>query len=149
MLPWERADASQTVPLTLSSASKFLLFCSSSVLELLCQKPGLPQRLYYPGTSVLNDVFWGLLDHSQEGLESVHGSFHDPLPAPRFLAYHQMYRWARLLLGPLVYSAGSYCSHKGTFVHGWLPNFCCQQRTQTRYILLSHIAEVTLQVYIF
>lgn len=46
-------------------------------------------------------------------------------------AYYLMQRWARF--DP--YDAGSNSSHKGTLVHGWMPNCCCWERNTCKECL--------------
>lgn len=43
-------------------------------------------------------------------------------PCQGLPAYYQVDRWARLLLGSLVYGAGFHSNHKDAFVLGWMSN---------------------------
>lgn len=71
-----------------------------------------------------------------------------PQPAPKSLCRLPNTQWTKLLPGPLIYDTRSHSSHKGTFVHEWMPNYYCWggvrgMGTQMRNLLLSHVAEAT------
>lgn len=60
-------------------------------------------------------------------------------------ANYPMHGLARLLPDPLVYGAGSHSSLNGTFVCGWMVNFCCSGRGKSmRDIVCRHDADVTV-----
>lgn len=42
---------------------------------------------------------------------------------------------------------GFQSSHKGIFVHGWIPNYCCWEEDTMRDILFGQLADVTLTMY--
>lgn len=44
------------------------------------------------------------------------------IPYQGLSAYYQIHRWAKVLLYPLVYGAGSHNSYTSTFVCGWMSN---------------------------
>lgn len=106
---------SQTVPPALSkiynSYIYIFFFHSSSILELLPWKSGIPQRLSHPLKMV-----WDSCPPGAEGLELVHSL--DWV----LYAYYTKHWWLGLHKGPLhmVLHPTEACF----FVHGWMPNCC-------------------------
>ena len=61
-----------------------------------------------------------------EELEPVHGLLLLPKPHMKSVCLSSNAQGgARLLQNPLAFGAGSHSSHRGTFVHEWMPNFSC------------------------
>ena len=127
MLPWERSGACK-VPLTFSNMSKLgftppLFFCSSGVLESLFGKAGL----FYKGSLIhgcLPKVALSRFSPTKPERDWAHLSDLAGFITCREICL-PIHKWKRLLLGPLAYGAGSHDSHRGTFVHGWMPKFSC------------------------
>lgn len=55
-------------------------------------------------------------------LDPIHKLLQDP--QVDLSTYYLTHRWARLLPGPLAYDVGSHSFLKGTFICGWMPDFC-------------------------
>ena len=110
-----------------SVCPKSYLFCSSSVQKLFSRKLDFHKGSFIHGwlsKSVFSSGSW---DHSQEGLNLVHG----PQPGLRSV-YHLPHGWVTLLPGSLVYVTGTQISLKGTSIHGLMLNFCCWVGENTR-----------------
>lgn len=58
------------------------------------------------------------------------GHLQGPHPKPRSVCLWSNAPAGQAPSGPLVFGPGSYSSFKGTFVCGWMPNFCCWEKFQ-------------------
>lgn len=94
--------------------SRLGFLCSSGMLELLRWTPGLPQSLSHLWVIVLVSVLQGLCGCGPEGLEPVCRPLQGLQLRLRSVCLLHMRMWARLLLGPFLYGAGSHSFHKGT-----------------------------------
>lgn len=97
-------------------------FLSSGMLESPLEKAGFLWFLYLLCVSVhVNtlQIFFPNCSETDWG-RFVATRLHSPCQG--LPAYYQVDRWARLLLGSLVYGAGFHSNHKDAFVLGWMSN---------------------------
>lgn len=99
-------------PLQYSQTYIFLLqWCAGNSPLGTWTSPNVPLSLVI----VQSNIFQGLLDRGQEGLEPVHGPFKAHSQDQDLYVHYLIYGWARLLLGFLAYGAGSHHSQKDIF----------------------------------
>lgn len=151
--PWERSPGTAQPSLCPhggeATLEKFFLpsppcanlyfFFPNDMLESPLGKSRLQQILFrcwvFAQVSTLQ-VFPG---HSQEGLGQVCWLWWSYRPYWRLSDYYQLHGEARLLLGPLVYGAGSHNSHKAfLLMDRCLIHLCCHDADMTVVLLKQY-----------
>lgn len=124
--------SAQKVSLTASAATK-LFFSPMACWNLLLVRLDFCKFSlwcgYQPG-SALSKLF---PDRGKRGLERFPGSAGSQ---PVLSAYHWMYKWERLLWGPLAYGARSHNMHRGAFVHGCMSNSLLKRGAKKKECIL-------------